>query len=326
MAELKVDEIETISTNQDIKVVTKSPDGALEIKGNGGNDGTLQLNCSAQSHGVKLKAPPNSAGQNYTMVLPDNQIAATKYLKVKSVTGSGSTAVGQLEYGDPPVADLTQLNADNLTSGTLPSARFSIPASAGAGLTLVSKTTIGDLSTYSTNQSVGAIDFTGLSANTLYRMVAKNIRLNNYDYTIMYFLDSSNNAITSSYPVRYANLQDDTPYSNMYYMLQGSNETYVNLKFSRLYDFETHAFVLDLYTGDGQGGNNYPYYGGSKPWLIGSGLYPGRANRHGSQFYASLENMAGNTNQIHGIRLSRYSGNVTYDWGTEILLYKYEES
>ena len=260
------------------------------------------------------------------MVLPDNQIAATKYLKVKSVTGSGSTAVGQLEYGDPPVADLTQLNADNLTSGTLPSARFSIPASAGAGLTLVSKTTIGDLSTYSTNQSVGAIDFTGLSANTLYRMVAKNIRLNNYDYTIMYFLDSSNNAITSSYPVRYANLQDDTPYSNMYYMLQGPTETYVNLKFSRLYDFETHAFVLDLYTGDGQGGNNYPYYGGSKPWLIGSGLYPGRANRHGSQFYASLENMAGNTNQIHGIRLSRYSGNVTYDWGTEILLYKYEES
>ena len=34
------------------------------------------------------------------MILPDNQIAADKFLKVKSITGSGATAVGQLEYAD----------------------------------------------------------------------------------------------------------------------------------------------------------------------------------------------------------------------------------
>ena len=34
------------------------------------------------------------------MILPDNQIAADKYLKVKSITGSGATAVGQLEFAD----------------------------------------------------------------------------------------------------------------------------------------------------------------------------------------------------------------------------------
>jgi len=32
--------------------------------------------------------------------LPDNQIAADKVLKVKSISGSGATAVGQLEYAD----------------------------------------------------------------------------------------------------------------------------------------------------------------------------------------------------------------------------------
>ena len=33
MAKLKVDEIEAISTNQDVKVITKGSTGALEIKG-----------------------------------------------------------------------------------------------------------------------------------------------------------------------------------------------------------------------------------------------------------------------------------------------------
>ena len=74
--------------------------GKLEIKGAGGDDAILQLNCSAQSHGVKLKSPAHSAGQSYTMILPDNQVAADKYLKVKNITGSGATAVGQLEYAD----------------------------------------------------------------------------------------------------------------------------------------------------------------------------------------------------------------------------------
>jgi len=61
----------------------------------------LQLNCSAQSHGVKIKSPNHNAGQSYTMILPDNNIEAGKFLKVKSIaSGSGATAVGQLEFAD----------------------------------------------------------------------------------------------------------------------------------------------------------------------------------------------------------------------------------
>ena len=91
-------EINTSTTNGNIKV-TPNGTGLFEIKG-ATNDGTLQLNCNQNSHGVKIKSPAHSAGQSYTLILPDNQIAADKVLKVKSISGSGATAVGQLEYAD----------------------------------------------------------------------------------------------------------------------------------------------------------------------------------------------------------------------------------
>ena len=91
-------EINTSTANGNIKL-NPNGTGAVEVKGDGSsNDGKLQLNCSQNSHGVKLQSPAHSAGQSYTMILPDNQIAANRFLKVKSITGSGATAVGQLEY------------------------------------------------------------------------------------------------------------------------------------------------------------------------------------------------------------------------------------
>tara|TARA_R100001480_G_scaffold110527_1_gene111764 strand:- start:140 stop:1096 length:957 start_codon:yes stop_codon:yes gene_type:complete len=91
-------EINTSTTNGNIKV-TPNGTGLFEVKGNT-NAGTLQLNCESNSHGVKLKSPAHSAGQSFTLILPDNQIAADKVLKVKSISGSGSTAIGQLEFAD----------------------------------------------------------------------------------------------------------------------------------------------------------------------------------------------------------------------------------
>ena len=100
MSKVIVDEIQTDTTNGNVRVIPNGT-GALEVKGAGGDDAILQLNCSAQSHGVKLKSPAHSVGQSYTMILPDNNIAADKYLKVKSIaSGSGTSAVGQLEFAD----------------------------------------------------------------------------------------------------------------------------------------------------------------------------------------------------------------------------------
>ena len=103
-------EINTSTTNGNIKV-TPNGTGLFEVKGNT-NAGTLQLNCESNSHGVKLKSPAHSAGQSFTLILPDNQIAADKVLKVKSITGSGATAVGQLEFADAGGAGATGGGSD----------------------------------------------------------------------------------------------------------------------------------------------------------------------------------------------------------------------
>ena len=107
-------EITTSTSNGDI-VFTPDGTGIVKIKGAGSTDGTIQLNCSAQSHGVKIKSPAHSAGQSYTMVLPDNNATASKFLHVKSITGSGATAVGQLEYADTFTGSVTFEDAINET-------------------------------------------------------------------------------------------------------------------------------------------------------------------------------------------------------------------
>ena len=80
--DVQANEITTSTTNGNIKV-TPNGTGVVEIKGAGGADGTLQLNCSANSHGVKIKSPPHSAAQSYTLTLPSN-IVNGQFLKTDS--------------------------------------------------------------------------------------------------------------------------------------------------------------------------------------------------------------------------------------------------
>ena len=84
-------------TNAKTNFVSTSSSAGLSIKGDGTTDGTLQLNCSQNSHGVKLASPAHSAGQSYTLTLPTGNLTAGNVLKINSISGSGSTAIGQLE-------------------------------------------------------------------------------------------------------------------------------------------------------------------------------------------------------------------------------------
>jgi len=84
-------------TNAKTNFVSTSSSAGLQIKGDGTTDGTLQLNCRVNSHGVKLASPPHSAGQSYTLTLPTGNLTAGNVLKINSISGSGTTAVGQLE-------------------------------------------------------------------------------------------------------------------------------------------------------------------------------------------------------------------------------------
>ena len=57
----------------------------VEVKGDGGsNDGYIQLNCSQNSHGIKLKSPNHSSGQSYTLTFPSTSPATDKFLQTDS--------------------------------------------------------------------------------------------------------------------------------------------------------------------------------------------------------------------------------------------------
>ena len=73
--------------------------GLLEVMGDT-NPGSIQLNCEANSHGIKLTGPAHSAGQSYELKFPTGNVTADRFLKVASVTGSGATGVGQLSFAE----------------------------------------------------------------------------------------------------------------------------------------------------------------------------------------------------------------------------------
>ena len=87
-------------SNIDLKVGPKGT-GNVEILG-ATNPGAIQLNCEANTHGIILQSPAHSAGQSYTIKFPTGNITAGTFLKVDSVSGSGTTGVGQLTFDSTP--------------------------------------------------------------------------------------------------------------------------------------------------------------------------------------------------------------------------------
>ena len=78
----------------------------LTVNGDGSsNAGQIQLNCHANTHGVKIKSPPHSAGQSYTLTLPSS-ITNGYYLKTD---GSGNLSFAEVPQPTvPTVADVSQ--------------------------------------------------------------------------------------------------------------------------------------------------------------------------------------------------------------------------
>lgn len=85
-------------TNVSLKLRPKAT-GNIEIMG-ATNPGSIQLNCESNSHGIKLTSPPHSSAQSYELKFPTGNVTADRFLKVASVTGSGTTGVGQLSFAE----------------------------------------------------------------------------------------------------------------------------------------------------------------------------------------------------------------------------------
>ena len=85
-------------SNINLKVGPKGT-GLFEVLG-ATNPGSIQLNCENNSHGIKLTSPPHSSGQSYELKFPTGNVTADRFLKVASVSGSGTTGVGQLSFAE----------------------------------------------------------------------------------------------------------------------------------------------------------------------------------------------------------------------------------
>ena len=125
--------------------ITATPNGTgfVEIGGNT-NPGTIQLNCESNSHGIKLQSPPHSASQSYTLKFPTGNVTADRFLKVDSVTGSGTSGVGQLSFAE--VSGGTSWQAVKTSGFTAAAGEgyFCNTTSAAFTATLPGSATIGD--------------------------------------------------------------------------------------------------------------------------------------------------------------------------------------
>ena len=60
-------------TTAKLDLISTSTTPGVTVKGTiGQTDSYIQLNCEYNTHGIKLKAPPHSAAQNYTLTFPQS--------------------------------------------------------------------------------------------------------------------------------------------------------------------------------------------------------------------------------------------------------------
>jgi hypothetical protein len=125
--------------------ITATPNGTgTVVVGGNTNPGTLVLNCESNSHGIKLQSPAHSSGQSYTLKFPTGNVTADRFLKVASITGSGTTGVGQLSFAE--VSGGTSYQAVKTSGFTAVAGEgyFCNTTSAAFTATLPSSASIGD--------------------------------------------------------------------------------------------------------------------------------------------------------------------------------------
>jgi len=113
--------VDSAITKGKLDLISTSGSPGLTVKGDGSSEnGTIQLNCSQNSHGVKISSPAHSAGQSYELILPTGNVTADKFLKVASVSGSGATGIGQLSFADAGGGNTPQFFAYKGSTQSIP--------------------------------------------------------------------------------------------------------------------------------------------------------------------------------------------------------------
>ena len=124
-------EINTSASNGNIKL-NPNGTGCVEIMGDGTSSGTvgaIQLNCSVNSHGVKIQSPPHSSSATYTLTLPDNDGGAGEFLR-----SNGSGVLSWASAGGLSSRTTTSATTGSIAQGA--SADITIPT-AGKSFSLL---------------------------------------------------------------------------------------------------------------------------------------------------------------------------------------------
>ena len=136
-------------TEAKLNLISTSSVPSLEAKGDGSSqDGYIQLNCSQNSHGVKIQSPAHSAGQSYKLILPTgvgtaNQVLATNGNSTNQLTWIDAaetkpTITTSSVVIAPSTSQTFTLNGTNFVS--IPIVEFIASTGAITGATAVSFT------------------------------------------------------------------------------------------------------------------------------------------------------------------------------------------
>ena len=151
-----------------LDLVSTSSAPGLTVKGDGTTDGYLQLNCSQNSHGIKLKSPAHSAGANYTLTFPTTDGNADQVL-----TSNGS---GVLSWSTPRkdeqvqdiVGAMFSSNTETGITATYQDADGTIDLVVGT----LNQNTTGNAATATTSTKVTVTDNESTNENNLIAFVA----------------------------------------------------------------------------------------------------------------------------------------------------------
>ena len=109
--DVQANEINTTTTNGNIKL-NPNGSGCVEAMGDGTSSGTagaIQLNCSLNTHGVKIQSPAHSQAATYTLTLPTSAGSANQTL---STDGNGV-----LSWVTRASSDTSLANTDQTLTG-----------------------------------------------------------------------------------------------------------------------------------------------------------------------------------------------------------------
>ena len=152
-----------------LNLVSTSSDPGLTVKGDGSSqDGYLQLNCSQNSHGIKLQSPPHSAGASYKLIFPTSAGSANQVL-----TTNGS---GTLSWSTPRTDEQVQDLVGAMFSGNTESGITATYQDSDGTIDLVigtlNQNTTGNAATATTATNVTVTDNESTNENNLIAFVA----------------------------------------------------------------------------------------------------------------------------------------------------------